>query len=143
MFTSRHLLFALLSLCLLFGLSIYSSTYLSLTLQNSFKHENYHCHCILSGYHSNDLPSVNTLYGVSTMSHCVETIRWLLIIFWCGHVKCCMLYEGDGLRLTIYVCYSWQMSLTPASTYHSIRRRTGKEYGRKQKKLIPVVLWHV
>jgi hypothetical protein len=29
----------------------------------------------------------------------------------CGYVKCSIFYKGDGLRLTISVCYSWEMGL--------------------------------
>jgi hypothetical protein len=28
-----------------------------------------------------------------------------------GYVKCSTLYNGDGLRLTVCVCYSWEMAL--------------------------------
>jgi hypothetical protein len=36
----------------------------------------------------------------------------ILIIFWCGYkyVKCSVLYKGNGLWLTIWLCYSSEMA---------------------------------
>jgi hypothetical protein len=41
-----------------------------------------------------------------------------------------MLYNGSSLRLAATACYSLEMTVTSASTYHSITHRTGKEYGK-------------
>jgi hypothetical protein len=43
-----------------------------------------------------------------------------------------MLYNGGSLRLAAAVCYSWEMTVTSASTYRSIICRTGKEYGKEK-----------
>jgi hypothetical protein len=51
-------------------------------------------------------------------------------------MKCTMRYKGDGLRFSVFACYSWEMALKSSSMYHSIIRRSGKEYGRKQEELM-------
>jgi hypothetical protein len=40
-----------------------------------------------------------------------------------------ILYKGDCSRVTICECYSWKMAIKSASMYHSIKYKTGKEYG--------------
>jgi hypothetical protein len=52
-------------------------------------------------------------------------------MFWCGRVKCCILYKGHCLRLNICVGYSWGIVLK-WQPRRIIWRRTGNEYGRKQ-----------
>jgi hypothetical protein len=44
------------------------------------------------------------------------------------------LYKGDGLKLIIYVCYSWEMALNTGLNL-SFDNRTGKEYRRNEGKL--------
>jgi hypothetical protein len=39
---------------------------------------------------------------------CIVPIVWVLVIFWCGYVMCSVLYNGNCLRLTVHVCYSWE-----------------------------------
>jgi hypothetical protein len=41
----------------------------------------------------------------------IMSILWVLIIFWCVCVKCSVLYNGDGLQLTVCGCCSWRMAL--------------------------------
>jgi hypothetical protein len=42
---------------------------------------------------------------------CVLYVLWVVIILWCGYVRCTVLHKGDGLRLTICACYLWEMTL--------------------------------
>jgi hypothetical protein len=98
-------------------------TILSYTQKNTkfFKPEIYHCHYSTSGNHNNELLSVNTLHerklcSKSRMSkqvlfECIVSIMWVLIIIWCVYVKCSILSKGDSLKLTLCVCYSWEVAL--------------------------------
>jgi hypothetical protein len=60
----------------------------------------YHCDYAISDYHSN-----NTFHGLSYVvcHECIVSILRVLI-FWCGYVKCSMLYKGDSFRLTVCAC---------------------------------------
>jgi hypothetical protein len=56
----------------------------------------------------------------------------------CEYVKYNMLYNGDGLRFTIFlrvIRWGWRWT-SSASMHHSIICRDEKEYGRKQGTLI-------
>lgn len=53
--------------------------------------------------------------GLEASSHLFQTIvsiTWVLIMYLCVYVKRSVLYKGDSLRLTIFVCYSWEMVLS-------------------------------
>lgn len=89
-------------------------------------------------------PSINCTNVSYVMGHawasslfclCIVSFLWVVVISWYGYVKCCILYTSDGLWLTIYACYSWEM-VKMASTHHSITNRPGMEYGRRQGTLI-------
>jgi hypothetical protein len=47
-----------------------------------------------------------------------------------------ILYKVNGLWFNIYAYYSWLMALNSAPTHHSVTYRTGKDYRKKQKKII-------
>jgi hypothetical protein len=59
----------------------------------------------------------------------IVSILWALVIFYCRYLKFSILYRADCLRFIIYIIR--RRLKTPASTYHSVASRTGKEYGRK------------
>jgi hypothetical protein len=79
--------------------------------------EIYHCHYTILGYHSKTLLIINMLH---------ECKLWVLIIFWCGYMKCGALHRGDC------ACYSREIMLLSSMTYHLIAHTTGKEFWRKQ-----------
>jgi hypothetical protein len=75
----------------------------------------------ISGYHSNELLSINTLHLYKSrrrsvgherssiiLFHCIVCIVWVLIIFSRWFVKCRMLYTRDCL----HVCYSLHTALS-------------------------------
>jgi hypothetical protein len=82
----------------------------------------------ISGSLSNELSSINTLHEKRLYSRsqkvsslqCIMCVLWVLIIFWCGYVKCSILYKINDLGLIICACYSWEMALTSAWMYHLI-----------------------
>lgn len=53
----------------------------------------------------------------------IMAVLWLLITFWCKHMKCIILHEGERLRLAVCGCYSWQIVL---STTKKLERMQGK-----------------
>jgi hypothetical protein len=81
------------------------------------------CNYVVSGCHSNELSIDHTLHEhgrvigherASSLFHCILSMLWVLIMFWCGYVKCNLLWNTDGLRLTVCVCYWWEMALNVA-----------------------------
>jgi hypothetical protein len=50
-------------------------------------------------------------------------------------MKCNILYKGDGEQLTIFACYSWEMTLNFGIAASWDNSRTGMEHGRKQVEL--------
>jgi hypothetical protein len=46
----------------------------------------------------------------------IVSILWLLVILWCGYVKCTILRKADGLRLNICACCLLEMSFNISPT---------------------------
>jgi hypothetical protein len=60
--------------------------------------------------------NVNFLAGQDGVNnilfHCIVSVLRVLLIFRSRYVNVVnILHEGDGLRFTVSVCYSWEMKL--------------------------------
>jgi hypothetical protein len=83
--------------------------------------EIYHCHYTISGYHSKNCQVLTCCMGVSyevrskeassLLFHCILNTLWAMIIFWCGYVKCDVLYKIDCVWLIIHACHLWEMPI--------------------------------
>jgi hypothetical protein len=59
----------------------------------------------------------------------------VLIVFYCGCMKCSILYKTCGLELTVCAYYFWEMALD-AGLDASFDNRAGMQYCGRQRKLI-------
>jgi hypothetical protein len=50
-------------------------------------------------------------WASSLLFRVITSVLWVLTIFWCGYVKCNVLFNGNCLRLIIYACDSWETGL--------------------------------